>query len=416
MHLESKKKSLFKNTVMLYILTFSKYLLGFITVPYETRVLGPEKYGLIGLATAFMMYFELLIDFGFLLSATEQVARHRDNKAKVSSIFTSVIISKIVLSCISLVIVLILCSVVSAWREHTLFFVLFFISISLGSMLPDFLYRGMEQMSAITVRTVCIQLFFTVMIFCFVKQQQDYLVYPVIKIIGNAVSIIVIYWHLRTKHKIKFIKISFKEAFSNFKYSASFFLSRIATTVYSAMNTIILDFVSGGAMTGYYTSANRLVNTARGGLAPIADSLYPYMIKNKDYKLVRKILVLIEPIILIGCVILFIFARPICVWFFGAEFYFTADALRTLIPIIAITLPSYIFGFPILSAMGLSKYANYSVILASIVHSVNILILFALGKANIISLGIITSISEYIVFIYRLFIVYKNRDKMRKEV
>lgn len=56
--LSSKKGVLLKNTVMLYIMQFSTYLLSFIVVPYETRVLGPTYYGKLGVATAIMVYFQ----------------------------------------------------------------------------------------------------------------------------------------------------------------------------------------------------------------------------------------------------------------------------------------------------------------------------------------------------------------------
>ena len=60
--LSSKKGVLLKNTIMLYIMQFSTYLLIFIVVPYETRVLGETYYGKLGVATAIMVYFQLVID------------------------------------------------------------------------------------------------------------------------------------------------------------------------------------------------------------------------------------------------------------------------------------------------------------------------------------------------------------------
>lgn len=93
--LNSKKGVLLKNTIMLYIMQFSTYFLSFIVVPYETRVLGATVYGKVGVATAIMVYFQLVIDFGFILSATEEVSLHRDDKQRVSRIFTSVTINKI---------------------------------------------------------------------------------------------------------------------------------------------------------------------------------------------------------------------------------------------------------------------------------------------------------------------------------
>lgn len=418
MRLESKKKSLFKNTFMLYVLMFSKYVVGFITVPYETRVLGPEKYGLIGLATAIVTYFQLFIDFGFLLSATEQVSKYREDKNKLSKIFTSVIISKTILLTISVVVLLLLCFFISAWREHTVFFLMFLLYVGIASMLPDYLYRGMEEMTTITIRAVCVQTFSTIMIFFFIQTPKDYVVYPIIKVVGSLMSLIVIFFNLRKVHGIKFVKVNKNDVFSNIKDSAMFFFSRIATTVYSTTNTIVLDFMSAGGMTGYYTSASRLVSAATSTISPISDSLYPYMVRNKDFKLVKKILLIIEPIIIIGCVILFIWARPICVLVFGEEYYRSADALRALIPSIAITFPVYIFGFPVLGAMGLNKHANYSTMVASAVHIICLLVLFAIGKINIVTLGLSSSFTQHIIFVYRIIVVYKNRnlfDTRKKE-
>lgn len=63
---------------------------------------------------------------------------------------------------------------------------------------------------------------------------------------------------------------------------------------------------ASGATVGYYSSADRLITTGKNALSPISDSLYPYMVKNRDFKLVRKILLIFEPLIslLCGCVYL----------------------------------------------------------------------------------------------------------------
>ena len=80
----SNKGVLLQNTVMLYLLTFSNYFLSLVVVPYETRVLGVEVFGVLGAATAIMVYFQLVVDFGFLLSGTQEVAKSRDDPAAVS--------------------------------------------------------------------------------------------------------------------------------------------------------------------------------------------------------------------------------------------------------------------------------------------------------------------------------------------
>lgn len=409
------RRAFFKNTVMLYILTFSTYILNLIIVPYETRVLGPDKFGLIGLAAAIIVYVQLFIDFGFILSATEEVAKHQGDREKLSQIFTSVTVNKLLLSALAAVVVAVACLLVPRWKENFLFIFLYCISTILSSLIPDFLYRGIERMGSITVRTVAIRVFFTFMVLMMVKGPEDYLLIPILQIIGNGIALLATYIHLYRRVGIHFVACRVSDVFGSMKTSAPFFASRIAGTMYSVANTIILDFISGGAMTAFYTSADKLVSTAKSGLSPISDSMYPYMVKHKDFRMVKRVLILIEPIIIVGCTILFIWAVPICTWFFGDEYVQTAYALRALLPVVIVILPSYIFGFPVLGALGLNKYANYSVIFASIIHIVNLIVLYALGLMNIVTLGITTSVAEVLVLAYRLVVVIKNRRLLRKE-
>lgn len=413
--LNSKKGVLLKNTVMLYILQFSTYLLSFIVVPYETRVLGPTYYGKLGVATAIMVYFQLVIDFGFLLSATEDVSRNRTDKKKISKILTAVTIDKIFLTVGSFVVLLILCQVLPSWREDRTFYLLFLAATAINSMIPDYLYRGLEQMTAITVRTVAIKAFFTVMIVLLLKRPEQYCIIPILNIIGNSVALLGVYLHLYRQMNIKFVRCTVADVWANFRRSSTFFYSRIATSVYTASNTVILSVISAGSTIGYYTLADKLVTTAKNGLSPISDSMYPYMTKNKDFKLVWKILKIFMPIIIVGCGIVFIFARPLCELVFGAGYGDAAPVLRAMLPVVVVILPSYILGFPTLSAMGLSKYANYSVVFGSALHVCNLLVLYFTGHMNMVTLGALVSIAETAILLFRIVVIWRNRALLQVE-
>ncbi len=410
--LHSKKGVLLKNTVMLYIMQFSTYLLSFIVVPYETRVLGPTYYGKLGVATAIMVYFQLIIDFGFLLSATEDVALHREDRGRVSRILTAVTIDKLFLTAGSIVALVILCQVLPSWREDRTFYLLFLIATAINSMIPDYLYRGLEQMEAITVRTVAIKAFFTVMIVLLLKRPEQYCIIPILNIIGNFAALLGVYLHLYRQMHIRFVAVRAREVWDSFRRSSTFFYSRIASSIYTASNTVILSVISAGASIGYYTLADKLVTTAKSGLSPISDSMYPYMTKNRDFKLVWKILRVMMPIIVLGCAVVFVFARPLCEIVFGAGYGDAAPVLRAMLPVVVVILPSYILGFPTLSAMGLSKYANYSVIFGSALHVVNLVALYLTGYMNMVTLGVLVSIAETAILLFRIAVIWRYRDRL----
>lgn len=414
--MQSKKKLLLKNTVMLYLLRFSTYFFSFITVPYQTRVMGNEIYGKIGIATALMLYFQLFLDFGFLLSGTEEVAKNKDNKNRLSTIFTSIIVAKVVFAVISAGVLFGICQFVPQYRgEQTLYF-LFLIQAIISTFLPDYLYRGLEDMSMITYRTVFVKAIFTVLIFVFLQKPSDYLLVPIISAIGELCAVIWSWIDLKKRYGIGLVMVKVGDLMKQLKKSSYFFLSRIASTVYTATNTIILGHIDPvGGTVGLYTAANKLITTGQTALAPISDSMYPYMIRNKDFKLVKKVLAITMPIIFVGAIVICIFAEPLCIFIFGKEFAGTGQILCAMMPIAVLTLPDYILGFPTLGAMGLSKHANISIYVSSGVHVVNLVIALSLGRLNAVTLALLTSIAVFVEVSYRLIVVLRNKNIFNKQ-
>ena len=53
-----------KNTVFLYILTFSNYFLGLILFPFLSRTLSVENFGLVGFSMSFVLIFQMIVEYG----------------------------------------------------------------------------------------------------------------------------------------------------------------------------------------------------------------------------------------------------------------------------------------------------------------------------------------------------------------
>ena len=418
-NLSKNKKTLLVNTLMLYIMQFSTTLLGLIVIPIQTHRLDPDFYGrYIEAVIAIVAYFRLVVDFGFLQSATEKISRKREDKNELSKILTSVVTGKLFLITISFGVLMLLTGLIPSWggTKRTML-ILYFFAEAAASMTPDFLYRGLEKMSAITYRTVAIRVVFTAAIFFFFNGPETAWMIPGFTLIGNAVAMVIAYIHIKKRLGIGFGRFDFKHAVKEFAESVQFFFSRIASTVYSTLNIILLDFITlGGAATGLYGLSNRLMTAGRNALMPISDSMYPYMAKHKDFKLVKKLLLVMEPIIFIGCTVVFIFAEPFCK-LFGAEYSAAGNVLRAMLPLAVITLPNYILGFPTMSAMGKTKHANYSTIIGSVFHVCLLGILWLTGNMTegkaLMSLAWSVSATEAVILGYRLIIIYKFRHLMK---
>ncbi len=414
-YIKSQDKVLLSNTMFLYILTFSSQFFSFLTVPYLTRVLGPLAYGKVGIAVAYMAYVQIILDFGFILSATQKVVENREDKDKLGKILTSVTCVKLTLSIILTTIFSCFVFMSESMKQDAVFYLLYMLSTIANALMPDFFYRGIEKMKIVTVRTFIIKGAATLGTFIFVKKAVDYWMIPLFVMLGNSVAVFVMFYDMSKNYQIKFQRVSFKFIKNLVKDSALFFVSRAASTAYQAVNTIILSLIYGSSpLVGYYTSADKLISLGKTASGPIADSLYPYMIKQKNYRLVKRILLIFMPIITIGVLVVFWLAEPICVWLFGAEYAETGNVLRCLLPILLVILPTYILCFPVMVPMGLAKWANISNIIGMIIQISGLVILIALENLNIYTLCLLSSTTEVIVFLFRFSVVILHRKLVNK--
>ena len=75
-----ERRIVLKNFLSLTTLQTINYLLPLVILPYLTRVIGMDKFGLIAFAQSLVQYFMILTDYGFSLSATKEISLVGEHK------------------------------------------------------------------------------------------------------------------------------------------------------------------------------------------------------------------------------------------------------------------------------------------------------------------------------------------------
>lgn len=406
MKINTNTKRLLSNTLFLYLMTISVQMLNLLTIPYLTRVLGPTIYGRIGLAQGYMSYVQIILDFGFILSATQRISECRNDKKFAARIISSVSSIKLILTGTVLIIFGILYTFNFFDTANAAIISIYLIGYLFNALLPDYFYRGIEDMKITSIRTVIIRIIFTLLVFTCVKQKEDYLFVPISFLVGSLVALMFSVLDIKIRYKVKMVLPNIQDTVSMFRNSIPFFVSRFASTFYQALDVIILGKLYGTApVVGYYTTSDKAITLSKMAASPIADSLYPYMLANKNFRLVKKILLIFMPIITMGVILVAVFAEPLCVFAFGKEYAGAGNVLRLLLPIAWVILPTYIIAFPVMSPLGLTKYANYSNVIGMCIQIVGLFQLKITRNMNVYTICGLTSLTEVSVFLYRLIVV-----------
>lgn len=397
---KTASKTLVKNTSMLYIMNIAKITLPLITLPYLTRVLSKDSYGVVSYVKAVMQYMQVVVDFGFILSATKDIVNVRGDKKAVSEVVGDTLLAKMLLLSAAFVVLTVMTIAIPLLRENVLYTMLSFVVVGLTCFLMDFLFRGLEEMQVITVRYVIMKSIAAALTFVFVKDDSDLLWIPILEIIGSLAAIVLVFAEMK-KRGIGIKITGLKSAAAKLKDSAVFFLSNMASTTFTALNTLLIGIFIDAQHVAEWSVCLQMVSAVQAMYTPVTDGIYPYMVKNKDWGLIKKTAKIYMTLITAGCIFTF-FAARIALLIIGGEKYVSAvPLLRAFIPLLFFSFPAMLMGWPALGAIGKVKETTATTVITAGLQIGGMILLLLIGQFDVMNLALLRGITETCMFAMR---------------
>lgn len=367
----STHKSLAESFFSLSVLNMIESLLPLITLPYILRVIGAANYGVYSYILVIIQYSQLINAYGFNFSATKQISQNRDNPQRINEIYSAVISCRLLLFLVSAVVVLALSPLLLQTKQELLMF-LMGLGIVLGDSLnPVWLFQGKEKMRYMTIVNSSTKIFFTLLIFVFIRHAEDF-VYLVLYqslgyLISGILSIIIAIRIFGVRFKIP----TYKEIVFQLKDGFAVFSSTIGINLYRNANIFILKFFVSDAALGIYSAAEKIIKGIQMLTNPISQALFPHMSYNFKQHNFEENIQTLKKTSLILCAILAIatIATALCakwlVWLLcGEEFMDAVFLVRIMTPIIVIGGMNYTLGIVGLINLNHAKQFTYSVLIA----------------------------------------------------
>lgn len=374
--------SLRRNISALYVVQIANYLLPLITLPWLTRVLGPEGYGKISFAVATTAYFVMLADYGFNLTATKEIAVHRDNKAKRSEIFWHVLAIKALLAVAGALVLLLLGLIIDKFAASSKLLAIAFVGVFSSVLTPTWYYQGMERLGLLSLMSLGCRLIFLPLIFLFVVRPEDTAIALVITVGGGLLAGIMSLLDIFRRQEVVRSALCLDRMQATLVDGWHLFLSSAAISLYTNTNIVLLGFLAGDRVVGYYAGAEKLIRAAQGLLGPVSQAVYPrisylmHQSREEAFSLIRWVLVwqgLGTGMVSLALLVAAPFLVPIL---FGSAFMETTYTLMWLAPLPFLIGLSNVFGIQTMIPMGMKKVFS-RILLGSGV--VNILLLVPLA-------------------------------------
>lgn len=316
------------NFAYLSLLQIAGYVFPLITLPYLARVIGIEYFGKIAFANAVLTWGQTFVDWGFMYTATRDVAQNRNDKHKVSTILSNVLWSRCLLSIVLSIILLIAIFFIPIFRENSFILFISFLLIPGHILFPDWFFQAIEKMKYTTIIGLILRLFFTVMVFVVIRNKEDYYWQPLLNAIGLIICGAIATFMIFHKWGYSLKKPNFISMIGYIKSSTDVFINNLMPNFYNSFSVLLLGFWGGSYANGIFDGGNKFSTMVYQMQMMLSRAFFPFLSRRSDkHHLFAKINISIA---LLLAVSLFVLAPFIVKTMLGAKFEESIIVLRIL--------------------------------------------------------------------------------------
>ena len=257
----------------------ANYLLPLVTLPYITRVIGPDNYGAVEFATVTMLYAAALVTYGFTFTGTRKIAELAEAHSRISTVYSVIMQSKLMLLVGASICLLPLLLYVPQYSLELKLMLFAFPSVIGWALYPDFLFQGRQNLGFIALLNLSIKLAGAILVFILLEEESDYPLVAGINSFTQIMAAVSALWFAHKKYswlqfrwqRLRLVKAYLRSGFY-------MFLSLFFTRVYTFGSILFIGFLLPQKDLGLFAAAMKLITVGQSFLfTPVGNALYPYL-------------------------------------------------------------------------------------------------------------------------------------------
>lgn len=411
-----KADSIFKNQFFNFSMQILNLIFPLLAIPYTTRLFGPEILGEVNFANSIVQYFILIAAAGIPVYATREIAKARDNASLLRKKFKEFTILQIVFTLLSLVIYIGTILFMPNLRANM--YIYLFLGLQIFANAFDFVWflQGIEKYRYAAIATFISKLINVVLIFALLRSRSDYYIYSFIigitLLINSIIKMMFTIKLLKNFNAKESLEVNLQSVKMHIYAIMVFFLSNIATKVYTAMDQTMLGILDSAEAVGYYSMSIRLEKVILTFVTSIAVVMLPRIsnsIKNNNIKDVKKYVgmsVNIVYLIAIPAVFgILSIGEEIVPIFLGKEFLQSVGIFKIVSLLLVIIGLSNVFGIQVMIPYGKEK--KFTLILSSAALVNFVINLILIPRFSYFGATYATIFAELLVTVWMYFEVKK---------
>lgn len=402
--------SVFKNAGALLILQLVNYIVPILLIPYISSRVGLDEYGKIAVCLALIQFSYVFTDYGFNLSATRDVSLNINNKEYINNKINLIIVCKLLILLAIVPVFFVIFYSLNVLNLPTYFLIFTILSIVSQAFQPIWLFQGLEKMKNITIFSFLTKIIYMVLIFSLVKTELDSNKVLFSFFISNFISTILCFYMV-SNLGFRFNRVSLIDLKNEFFVGFQYFLSRFCVTIYTSLSTLIVGNISY-TQAAYYSLCDQIYRAIQSATSPFTIALFPFMSREKNWKIFYITISFLMISLTFIVSLIFLAGGDLISFVFGSEFSPAFELLKIFSFIAIVNFMATAFGYSAFSALNRIDIANKTVIYASVIHALNLIILNYFDVISAKNIAILVFSTEMIVAISRIFLFIKIKRSL----
>jgi len=275
-NLSHRVNAIFRNASVLSVAHIVGYVIPLLEIPILARALGPHAYANVVFFQSVALLSSLVVEYGFNLSASRQVALARNDQTSLSRIFSDVSLAKAILSVIVIATLVTLMFATSSQgivsgQEMIFWSFIYFVAFGFS---PFWYFQGRERMVGVVILELGLRSAGLFFLYFLVKSNLDAaLALAIMSSVGVANTVLSTAWCFR---EIGVSAISLRGAITQIRQGFHIFLYRSSNNILLSAAPPVLAFSAGQSALAVFVPAEKVIRGVVGLVTPVLTAFFPH--------------------------------------------------------------------------------------------------------------------------------------------
>jgi polysaccharide transporter, PST family len=322
-------------------------LVPLVTLPYTSRVLGSDGFGLVAFAQSLSFTLAVVVQWGFEPWASREVAVAREDRERITALAAQITGARLILSVGALAVAAVVYITAKTTKGSPEFVAMAWLAAASTGLNPMWFFLGHERVRLTAVVVFALRVAAAVLTFVLVHDRGD--AWIVMALFTGAAVLIAAINTMRMFRRIEIRRPRLGPSSRAIRDSAALFAGTAGRSLYTAMNVVLLGFFASRTEVAHYSAAEKVIRACGALLIPVGVVMYPRVTHlywaGRSRRALRLLLTGGAALLSVASVlaaVAMVFAPPLMGFIYGAEFGAGAELLRIQAPILPITMVSLV--------------------------------------------------------------------------